>query len=584
MLQSSRQVPLSLALRLLRSPASFNEKVQLLSGQLPDELPIEIPLLDQAQPIASFQQGQNFVILLQIDQPVLHLQSAYFNRLRAIGWLQCYSKEEWIDFNLFTATDMPRDRLPARLTFCYRPLSLMLILETRSTRANITLVRLTLSANDPFNFDCYEEWERSFLNLLPLPQLIPPPESEVPPSAANLPSDRLIAHRGRRGGGSEKNWYSKSNLRTSLSGSALLAHYEAQLIQAGWTRQAGEALDRLLWSAWTLPDRSLQLLLSFLRDDELTDHYAASLRLLNLNSFDEMTLLDFDRAIAPVGSIPEAIIWQLSADDFTTATTKRLWINQLPPEFPSAIELPAETEIVGSLLEPEQEEGEGDRFSIFLIAPLTSDQFWQQLTRSLLRSGWQVLTHHTGCDLGFIATEKRWQSDTFISPTGEAECYVSLETVERHCFDLRLNWCPRFSDELNQELAARIADLPTIALDPPEPSEATSSEFDLPVPTLRPPEQTEVIQSGGYEDFSSSAYITTALSAAALAAHYQAEMQQAGWQSQASSQSKNCYFSLWSLTVQRRSCQATLSLIAHPDRSDRFTGFLTVASINPDLA
>ncbi|NJL23182.1 MAG: hypothetical protein HC895_23955, partial [Leptolyngbyaceae cyanobacterium SM1_3_5] len=265
-------------------------------------------------------------------------------------------------------------------------------------------------------------------------------------------------------------------MRTSLSGAALLAHYEAQLMQAGWIRQAGEALDRVLWSGWTLRDRSLQLLLSFVADDELTDHYAASLRLLNLNNFDEVTLLDFDRSISPTGSIPEEIIWQLLAPDFATVTAKQIWTGQLPPELPIAIELPAETEVLGSLFEPEQEEGEGDRFALFLVAPLTSDQVWQQFTRSLLRSGWQLLMQYSASDLGFMATEKRWHSASFISPTGEAECYVSLEAVERQCFDLRLIWLPRFLDELDQEFADRIADLPAIALEAPEPIEAASSD------------------------------------------------------------------------------------------------------------
>ncbi|NJL23469.1 MAG: hypothetical protein HC895_25860, partial [Leptolyngbyaceae cyanobacterium SM1_3_5] len=41
----------------------------------------------------------------------------------------------------------------------------------------------------------------------------------------------------------------------------------------------------------------------------------------------------------------------------------------------------------------------------------------------------------------------------------------------------------------------------------------------------------------------SSAYITTTLSAAALIDHYQAEMQQAGWQLQAISQREKLFIS-----------------------------------------
>lgn len=594
MVQSSRSVPLQLALRLLRSPASFNAKVKIWLGQLPDELPIEIPLLDHALVIASRQQKHNSAILLQIPQSALWVQTVYSNRLRAIGWLQCYSDAEAIDFNLFTSTRPPAS-LPKRLTFFYHPLSLTLVIETRSMQENLTQVRLSLdrSINDSLDSAGQQEWAHSPFNLLPLPQLMPPPDSEIPPSMANLPSSRSIANRGRGGGGSNIDWYSKSNLQTSLSGSALMAHYDAQLEQVGWTRQAGEAPDRSLWSVWTLRDRQnqlLQLLLSFVADGDFPDHYAASLCLLNLNHIDQIMLPASAPATDSALSISEDVVRQFLADDFSaSAEAKQFWVGQLPPKFPDAIVLPTQTEVLGSL----SEESEGDRTTVFLIAPLTPDQFWQHLTEPLLRAGWQILRPDTRPkDLGFVATERPWQSDGFISPTGD-ECYLSLETVERNCFDVALRWNSRTVDQLNQELAAKIANLPNFTLQSPEQTEDEPAAAAIPLwsntfpaPTLRLPEQTEVFQrttGDSNEELRFCADITTSLSAAALVNPYQVEMQQAGWQLQATSQRETCYFSLWSLTVQGRSWQGTLSLLAHPERRDRFTASLNIQPLQASI-
>ena len=103
-----RSVPLPLALQLLRSGIDCHYP-KLWLGQLPDGLPIALPLPEHSQITASLQQAQTcFTVLLQLPQPPLLIQSWYCNRLRDLGWLQWCSEADPADFNLFLRTSRLR--------------------------------------------------------------------------------------------------------------------------------------------------------------------------------------------------------------------------------------------------------------------------------------------------------------------------------------------------------------------------------------------------------------------------------------------------------------------------------------------
>ncbi|NJO52030.1 MAG: hypothetical protein HC840_24415 [Leptolyngbyaceae cyanobacterium RM2_2_4] len=228
------------------------------------------------------------------------------------------------------------------------------------------------------------------LNWLPIPQLVPPSGMRI--------------LRGRHLSGSEKALRSEARIQTSLSSDLLLNHYSTQLAQSGWTQQAGEEQNGLWWSIWKLQDQQdqmWQLLLSFVADENYVDQFTASLRILNVNDF-EQVMPPASVPIPSTESILEDILRQLiSSDFFPDIETQQLWIGQLPPGLPATLEFPEQTQVLGSLAE------QGNKAELFLTVPLPLIQIWDYLTEQLFSLGWREPHNWSEYEnLGFTLLEK----------------------------------------------------------------------------------------------------------------------------------------------------------------------------------
>jgi hypothetical protein len=592
MVQPSQLVPLQLALRLLMPDPMIGERVQFSLGELPDELPIELPLPDQSQVVASLQQEQvAFTILIQVPQPSLLIQSWYSNRLRALGWLQWQSDEEPIGLINFHLLGDPapgqRNAPVSYLTFCYRPQSLTLTLRFRSATNNSTHVKLKLSNNRVLPSLHQEEWEGNMLNWLPIPQLVPPSGMRI--------------LRGRHLSGSEKALRSEARIQTSLSSDLLLNHYSTQLAQSGWTQQAGEEQDGLWWSIWKLQDQQdqmWQLLLSFVADENHVDQFTASLRILNVNDF-EQVMPPTSVPIPSTESIPEDILRQLVSEDyFPDIETQQLWIGQLPPRLPASLEFPEQTQVLGSLAEEE------NKIELFLTASLPLNQIYEHLTEQLFKLGLREFSNLSDYEnLGFtLSRKRRWEQTTFIHPCDQTECWLTFNAIALNSTDIRIAWllpfkeinnlpvenAPSTSRKLGNEALLPIVVLPEQANNlfvEDAPSTPQKPWSETPFPKLSVPEQTEVISRElkyTNENYTFTVYIITSLPAAVLTAHYQTEMQRTGWQQLVTSQNGNCYLSLWSFTTEQgRVWQGILNLLARPGRQDQYTGYLEIKPLTP---
>ncbi|NJL19755.1 MAG: hypothetical protein HC895_01355 [Leptolyngbyaceae cyanobacterium SM1_3_5] len=533
-------------------------------GQLPDELPIELPLIEQGQVIASLQYGQTSAILMQIPQPLLLIQNWYSNRLRALGWFQYDADADAVERNSFVRTTQVRQPLNLPLIFCYRPVALTLALHTCVAAEHSTTVRLEL-AQEAAGLPCQVDWERSIPNLLPLPLLVPPTDTAVPPAFAEP------YFNSRRAGGSEKDWYSKSQIQTALNGQALLAHYEEQLKQAGWTHQAGEARERLLWSVWTLQDRKeqvWQLTLSLVGDNNRYDRYVASLQMLNLDHAQQVWALGNTNAGNSVESIPESIFWQLLANNAAIdPETHQFWIGELPPTFPISWQFPSQFQILGSLVE---EENQAD---VFLEVALPVSQTRDFLATQFRNSGWREWRELAAPEgIGFVVSRlPQLVLDGFIHPNNETRCLLKLYPITRESTDARL-CCFQSPAQTDDSSEGGTSPLLQEQLQ------------HIPIPQLDYPNQTEVVQAATEirdQSVSLQVFISTLLPVKELVKHYQSAMRQAGWQQQTVTQSENCYYSLWSaMDEQNQSWQGKLSLIADPRKVNYYTGFLQIEPLN----
>ncbi len=231
--------------RLVRRMFSFRYpgapdpgEVQVLAGRLPDELPVELPMPDDADVVGSVVRGdENVEIVLDVPGEPESVLDAYGERLAAAGW----SEPEF--GGPPTGGFAPADGAFGS-TFCrdgedpYLTVSAFALGD-----GDMSDVRLSLSSGSEGFSPCEE-------------QMVPP----GPPGGVQGLIPRLEAPRdstmtgGGEGGGGGDSWYSSSTLKTEMSVADLEEHYRAQLEDAGWNRDDSGAGGPAAWSTWTFTD------------------------------------------------------------------------------------------------------------------------------------------------------------------------------------------------------------------------------------------------------------------------------------------------------------------------------------------
>jgi hypothetical protein len=214
-----------LARRYAGTPAP--EEVQLLVGQLPAELPIEIPLPDDAWVVGSLvHSGVETEIVLDASQMTDQVLDFYREALTAEGWVA-------FDYPMQGGFAPGIGR--TGLTFCSETQDLVLWVGAYQMEDGSTDVRLDLRT-EPRLASCTKD---------PGTPEHPIPFLEDPPGAQQITT----------GFGSSTDGFSAEvTLRTDLDAAVLEAHYAAQLEGAGWIRSDGAPARPLVWSAWTFQD------------------------------------------------------------------------------------------------------------------------------------------------------------------------------------------------------------------------------------------------------------------------------------------------------------------------------------------
>jgi len=213
-----------LARRLL-APAP--EELQFLVGRLPDELPMEIPLPDDARIVGSLvRSGGETEIVLDGSQTADQVLDFYREELASAGWI---------------AFDYPMQGgfVPGigrtGLTFCSEIQDLVLWVGAYEVEDGPTDVRLDLRT-EPRLASCTKDPGAPEHAI---------PFLEDPPGAQQITTGF---------GGSTDSLSAEATLRADLDVAVLEAHYAAQLEEAGWIRHDRAQSGPLVWSAWTFQD------------------------------------------------------------------------------------------------------------------------------------------------------------------------------------------------------------------------------------------------------------------------------------------------------------------------------------------
>lgn len=219
----------ALALRLLapRYPGMpAPGEIQLLTGRLPDPLPVEIPIPDGATVAGSLVRGvQGIEIVLDTHLSPDQIRDFYQARMVAAGWnipSPGFPGERWG----FTPGAAVHSML-----FCRGTRGPALQITTFTVPGVPNDVRLHLITDARHSPCMHRGGPPSFEATIP--QLAPPPGAEQWPGA---------------GGGGGDSWLTTARLTTDLELPAIVAHYAAQLEQAGWARTGEDQSGPQAWS------------------------------------------------------------------------------------------------------------------------------------------------------------------------------------------------------------------------------------------------------------------------------------------------------------------------------------------------
>ena len=219
--------------RYLASPGAPYGAPEILVCQLPSDLPIDIPIPEDAEVVGSIVRSDkytNIQIILDVPWEPEEVLEFYRDRLTE-GWEEMKRPSQGGFVSSFMS-------FPA--TFCHNQEISLSISAYPVEEGKPADVRLRLN-DDPQYCKAYTE-EPVRPGVYPgdiLPALFAPED---------------IVQRGGGGGGSSDRQYSTATLETSLGTGELHAHYKAQLLEAGWKLKEEGSGRTIAWSTWSLVD------------------------------------------------------------------------------------------------------------------------------------------------------------------------------------------------------------------------------------------------------------------------------------------------------------------------------------------
>jgi len=219
-----------LALRLIDQhsfDASPSEEPQLLVGQLPDPLPVSLPVPEGSRIVGSLIDRKKIVqVVLDVPLPAEAVVAYYHERLTAAGWVT-------LRYRPVTGFTQAGREQRTGSVFCRSGRGPALDMQALATNDGFTDVRLFLHT-DPHSTPCASQWNPDGSAQL-IPDLVSPPAAQLVYGS---------------GGGGEGNAFSTATLETDLALADVAAHFAGQLEQAGWARQHEEHNSPLVWSTW----------------------------------------------------------------------------------------------------------------------------------------------------------------------------------------------------------------------------------------------------------------------------------------------------------------------------------------------
>jgi hypothetical protein len=223
--------------RMFTYPRIMN--ISLFPGELPGDLPVMVPIPEDAVVIGSSvysDKYQQIQIILDVPKDPSEISDFYKNNLEKAGWNE--SEGFYPEERGFTSFYMPEMTIFCRSEGKGPSLT---ITSYASNEDGPTDVRLNLDTN-PRNPICSILSERH--------QGISRAEDVIP----ILKPPKGAQQRGGGGGGGDDQYNSEATLETELSVFELEDHYQNQLVEAGWELKENVSSSSIALSKWSFTD------------------------------------------------------------------------------------------------------------------------------------------------------------------------------------------------------------------------------------------------------------------------------------------------------------------------------------------
>jgi len=224
--------------RYLTYPGGGYGEPEILVGELPSDLPVDVPIPKDAEVIGSIttprsDKHKSIQIMLDVPREPDEVMEFYRGCLTKKGWREEMKRPS-------SAGGFVSPMVRSRVNFCYEGKLLLNVYAYSTEEGKPTDVRLHV--NDD-------------------PQIVAYAEEPVRPGAGDvlpalLAPEGAIQMRGSVGGSGGERRYSQATLETNLSANKLHTHYRAQLLEAGWKLEEEGGDGTVAWSTWSFVDDS----------------------------------------------------------------------------------------------------------------------------------------------------------------------------------------------------------------------------------------------------------------------------------------------------------------------------------------
>lgn len=213
---------------------------QVLVGELPQSLPVEIPLPERSRVVGTLIRGPQYATsIVDVELPTEQVLKFYRERMQAAGWQEA----EFLKGRHpggFTSPGLP----DAMTTFCRGSRGPGLTVNAYARGNTSTDLRLNIDLSGQL---CAQQARMGKMigRGTTMHQMIP--QLDPPPGGRQLPS-------GAGGGIDSFHMNASLEFNVPIDLAKLAAHYTAQLEHAEWTRDEGGQSGPIVWNTWSFRD------------------------------------------------------------------------------------------------------------------------------------------------------------------------------------------------------------------------------------------------------------------------------------------------------------------------------------------